>query len=131
MSRNPNYADVVTGTVGRVLEQGGYATYPMFNPCVEETILTQYIPEYHMQDDFTVALLIRVDGGQTRVLGVSKRNAEDAKSPLRGKSLAVSRAVRKLALQLIKEIQQEALPPIEEIRAGASTLMLPPSRIQA
>lgn len=102
MNKTPNYADVVRGTLGRVLEQHS-APIGMYSDLYDELIKT-YCPKYFVQDGFTVATLVHRGSEITEFVGVSKRNASDPKLPLRGKSLALSRAIRSFALTRLQQL---------------------------
>lgn len=115
MSRIPNYADVVAGTIGRVLQQDDRAwgvEKTLFADFTEE-LLTKYRVQYYVQDDFTVAALVRLEDRVTTVVGVSKRNITDPKMPLRGKSLALSRAIRKHIQNRLTELTEQTQKDLE------------------
>lgn len=58
--------------------------------------LSKFDVRYFVQDDFTVALVSVVENGTIdhKYVGVSKRNPTDHKNVLRGRSLALSRALK-------------------------------------
>jgi hypothetical protein len=60
-----------------------------------------YDVEFFKQDDFTAALLT-MPGGK-KFVGISKRNKTDNPIPIRGRSLALSRAVKHAVDKLIEE----------------------------
>lgn len=132
MSRTPNYADVVAGTLGRVLKQDDRASGAAgrLYADLHEELVTNYYVKYYVQDDFTVAALVRRRDHVTDVIGVSKRNTTDPKNPLRGKSLALSRAIRQFVdaslTIMVADAQEEleytsTLDPIPDPRPTAPT----------
>lgn len=109
MNRVPNYADVVTGTLSRVLKQAGeWDNEGLYYADLSDDLLNNYFPKYVIQGDFTVALLCRVKDQVTEFVGVSKRNVRDPRIPLRGKSLALARAIRTYALTQMQKTSEDA-----------------------
>lgn len=96
----PEFVSVVEGVLNRLVEQNVLPAgrYQEFH---EMTVASTH-PVYVQQDDFTVALLNSLTSGVTLAVGVSKRNPVDQRLPLRGRALAVSRAVRELVLEQLK-----------------------------
>lgn len=96
MARNttPEFVSVVEGVLNRLVEQKVLAgeRYKEFH----DLTVSAVVPQYVQQDDFTVALLNSTSSGVTLAVGVAKRNPIDARMPLRGRALAVSRAIREL-----------------------------------
>ena len=109
MGNTPNYADVVTGTLKRTLSQHE-AMYHYDNLLGELT--EQWNVAYRTQDNFTTAVLFNVGrdkleelGPEDMFVGVSKRNAEDRNLPIRGRSLALSRAVHALLMERLESFR--------------------------
>lgn len=102
MARNntPEFVSVVEGVLNRLVEQKVLPgeRYQEFHDMTTSSVQPQYV----QQDDFTVALLNSTANNVTLAVGVSKRNPIDQRSPLRGRALAVSRAVRDLVLEQLK-----------------------------
>lgn len=102
MARNntPEFVSVVEGVLNRLVEQKVLPgeRYQEFHDMTTNSVQPQYV----QQDDFTVALLNSTANNVTLAVGVSKRNPIDQRSPLRGRALAVSRAVRDLVLEQLK-----------------------------
>lgn len=97
MSRLPDVKSVANGVAKRVL-----ASYQLDDAEHVESVTNDLVNDfevtYHIQDDFTVALMTSKDPrreNNVNVVGVSKRNPEDGKNSLRGHALALSRAMRK------------------------------------
>ena len=109
MSKSPNYEAVVTGTLNRTLQQWascGRSEFLVEYNTLHNELINLFYPVYFIQDDFTVATLVRQTDNKTMFVGVSKRNVEDPKLPIRGKSLSLSRAVRSLILNRIHKMAE-------------------------
>ncbi len=101
MAKNntPNFVEVVTGTLKRLLEKkvlrdDNFTT-------TQVTVLSGLGVQYFQQDDFTVAVLSETVTGKAVAAGVSKRNPTDQPMPLRGRSLALSRAVKEFVVKVV------------------------------
>ncbi len=99
-SRFPDFRAVVNGTLIRLAEKGVLAADDLNE--VNVTILEGLTPKYFCQDDFTVAVL-QSQGADNAVVavGVSKRNPTDRPMVLRGRSLALSRAVKEFVTKVV------------------------------
>ena len=104
MSKSPEFKEVAAGTLNRALSQVDHLSPDVKQNTYNEMMnaLLNFEPSYYVQDDFTVALLLTRSGHASRFVGVSKRNVTDPKNPLRGKSLALSRAVRSFVNSRLK-----------------------------
>lgn len=111
MNPTPNYPEVVSNTVLKAL--GNNATSKIYNSIYED-LMDNYEVKYRRQDDFTVALLIDKHSPASDYdhvfVGVSKRNPIDHASPLRGRALALSRAVRRVVESRLRGEKEEAQP---------------------
>jgi len=92
MVRNPDYQSVVAGVVQRVFEKEQKLTYDETQRVITTLLDGGVQPTYHQQGDFTLATLLGPNGTMV-AFGISKRNPTDQKLPLRGRALALSRAV--------------------------------------
>lgn len=105
MPRVPNYADVVTGTISKILEKELLNVLPADTFAnLHDELSSMYYPVYHVQGEFTVALLTHVDSNATECVGVSKRNRADSPNALRGAATALSRAVRAFTYNRVSPI---------------------------
>ncbi len=101
MAKNstPNFTEVVTGTLKRLLEK------KVLREDNHDSILTTVLEglgvQYFQQDDFTVAVLYEASDGKAMSVGVSKRNPTDQPMLLRGRSLALSRAVKEFVVKVV------------------------------
>jgi mevalonate kinase len=93
---NPDFESVVKGVVCRMLQYDQTNQQSIMESM--SGLLSAIEPIYQQQDNFTVAVLVNKNDKTFRCLGVSKRNLEDPKNPLRGKALALSRAIRAYCL---------------------------------
>jgi hypothetical protein len=109
MSNTPNFEDVVIGTLGRTLSQHDL----MYHYDSLHTELTsEWNVAYRVQDNFTTAVLFKTvgrDSGELRTedmfVGVSKRNTQDRNLPIRGRSLALSRAVHAFLMDRLQSFK--------------------------
>lgn len=85
MSINPDVKSVVDGVLRKIYENG--------SPSISQDLVNNYNVRYFVQGEFTTAMLQNKEDPTKVFLGVSKRNPEDHKNPLRGRALALSRAV--------------------------------------
>lgn len=117
MSTTPNYEAVVAGTVQKVI--GKKTDVKLFNSLYED-LMDNYQVRYHRQDDFTVALLIDknspADYDDHVYVGVSKRNPIDRASPLRGRALALSRAVRRMVESRLAGEKEETTSATDNVK---------------
>lgn len=119
MSRNnPDFRAVTEGTVRRLADKKVLA-----DNLIERTITTVTIgtlPTYFQQGDFTIALLQNVDTNEALAVGVSKRNPTDQKNLLRGRSLALSRAVKEFVVKTVLKEEKFVIEKPESKASGAS-----------
>lgn len=94
----PDFNSVTRNTADRALTQ--LKKVDML-PSIAEYITDHLVAVYTSQGDFTVALLMDKRNKQVYTLGVSKRNPDDRFNPLRGKCLALSRAVKAYVVQYV------------------------------
>jgi hypothetical protein len=83
---NPDYQEVLTGTLGRA-----------FNGVIPEEIVRHFegtLAVYYVQDRHITVAAVVSDLGTLLGAGASKRNPEDRPNALRGKALALTRAIR-------------------------------------
>ena len=107
MKAIPNFKAVTEGTIRRLVDKKILA-----NSLVESTVTTVMfgtLPTYFQQGDFTVAILQNVDSGVPVAVGVSKRNPTDQKNLLRGRSLALSRAVKEFVVDTVLREEETAI----------------------
>ncbi len=122
MARNPDYKAVIEGTLLRLMDKN-ILPADKFNVAFT-TLYSGMTPIYHGQDDFTVAILQNVNTNVVMAVGVSKRNPTDQRVPLRGRSLALSRAVKEFVTKVVLKAVVTDMPVVA---APVKTIsMLPP-----
>lgn len=99
--REPDFVQVINGVCKRYDGIVGCPT--------PDELLDKCKPQYayYYQDNFTIAVL-DIEDGRTFV-GVSKRNHEDMPNPMKGRSLALARAVHLTVQYTIEQNQQTQL----------------------
>lgn len=107
MSSVPNFEEVTTGTVERMMES--YKFNHKFKDSMLSDLLSNYEVSYVHQGSFTVSLLTDRETRVTEFVGVSKQNPEDSRNTLRGRALALSRAVRALVVDRLETNNKEDL----------------------
>lgn len=109
--RTPSFEDVVQGVATRIGEKRNIPLITLNDVTTE--VMSDYGVEYHIQGDFTVATMFTKscrDEDRVTFVGVSKRNPTDRMNGLRGKALALSRAVRKtIEFELTRGDRQKAV----------------------
>jgi hypothetical protein len=110
-NNTPNFASVVEGVLNRMSEKDEVLELQHKN--LYDSVLS-LTPVYLAQDDFAIVLLVDTMIGNTVAVGVSKRNPIDQKNLLRGRSLALSRAVR----GFVKGISSRMWPVVDEVDAS-------------
>jgi hypothetical protein len=108
MSNTPNFEDVVVGTLGRTLEQHDLMYH---YDSLHSELTNEWNVAYRVQDNFTTAVLFKSVSATAELrtedmfVGVSKRNAEDRNLPIRGRSLALSRAVHAFLMDKLQSFK--------------------------
>ena len=121
---NPDFRAVVEGTLLRLMSKNVLPT-DKFNVAFT-TIYSGMVPQYFSQGDFTVATLQNVNTNDIMAIGVSKRNPTDNRLPLRGRSLALNRAVVAFVTKVVlKAVAVEA--PV--VAAAKPIAFMPPDLI--
>lgn len=120
MSNNtePDFKSVVNGVTAKELKifdlvkelPGSSAKRAQY----VETFFNKCQPVYFRQDKFTLIATIVTDSGQYVASGVARRNPVDEPNDLRGKALALSRAVRHAYNAYVKKPLVEGMEIVVE-----------------
>lgn len=92
-NQNPVLGDMAANIIAR--NSTGFATVDadLHRQSFVDFVTNKLDVDYHYDGPFTIAIVRSSKTGVVVTCGASKRNAEDPHLPIRGKSLALSRAL--------------------------------------